>query len=174
MPLFFESTATLFDYLPDDTLLMTAENLQDSAEHFWNDCLSRYEDLRYDRMRPILPPQDLFIAVDEMNRALKLRPRIAMRSGVGDDKPHHSTLPLSKPPELPVDAKATNPLMHVESYCLMAREDNKRVLFIAESAGRRDSLLELLKRIRIQPKAAESWTEFLTETSAPHMIGIAD
>ncbi|RLP55812.1 MAG: transcription-repair coupling factor [Ketobacter sp.] len=174
LPLFFESTATLFDYLPDETLLMTAENLQDSAEHFWQDCLSRYEDLRYDRMRPILPPQDLFIAVDEMNRALKLRPRIAMRSGVGDDKPHHSTLPLSKPPELPVDAKATNPLIHVESYCLTAREDNKRVLFIAESAGRRDSLLELLKRIRIQPKAAESWTEFLTEISAPHMIGIAD
>ncbi|MCG8536760.1 MAG: transcription-repair coupling factor, partial [Pseudomonadales bacterium] len=56
LPLFFEQTATLLDYLPSNTLLVVTEGLQSSIEHFWKDCGNRYEDLRYDIQRPILPP----------------------------------------------------------------------------------------------------------------------
>lgn len=174
LPLFFDHTATLFDYLPDNTLLLTADELQASADHFWSDCNSRYEDLRYDRQRPILPPQNLFLATDELNRALKNLPRIVLRSAItADDKAHHTDLPLLEPPELPINAKANNPLMHVESCCIQANEQGRRVLFVAESAGRKDTLLELLKRIRIQPKPVESWSQFLASTQHEHMITVA-
>lgn len=172
LPLFFDETATLFDYLPQDTLIFNSDQLQTSADHFWADCNNRYEDLRYDRLRPILPPASLFLPADELNRALKQWPRVTLRSGAADDKPHHSSLPLATPPDLPVNAKATNPLMHLESHCLSAREQGKRVLFIAESAGRRDTLLDLLKRIRIQPAACPDWGEFLRQKEE-HMIAIA-
>ena len=64
LPLFFDETATLFDFLPDNTLLVTAEHLQESADPFWADCNNRYEELRYDRQRPLLPPPSLFLASD--------------------------------------------------------------------------------------------------------------
>jgi len=174
LPLFFKGTATLFDYLPDHTLAFTPETLQSSADHFWTDCNNRYEELRYDRMRPILPPANLFLASDELNRALKELPRVSVRSGLGEeDKDHHTDLPLSTPPDLPINAKATNPLMHVEAYCMGAKEQQRRILFVAESAGRRDTLLDLLQRIRIKPKPAERWADFLAEKKAAVMIAVA-
>ncbi|RLU04079.1 MAG: transcription-repair coupling factor [Ketobacter sp.] len=172
LPLFFRETATLFDFLPENTLLVTPDGLQDSAEHFWVDCNNRYEELRYDRQRPILPPTSLFLANDELNRALKQLPRIQLRKGPADDKEHHTDLPLLPPPELPINAKANNPLMHVESYCMSSGEQKQRLLFVAESAGRRDTLLDLLKRIRIAPKPVESWQDF-TRKKDPVMITVA-
>jgi len=173
LPLFFEQTATLFDYLPEHTLAVIPETLQDSAGHFWNDCNSRYEELRYDRMRPILPPGNLFLTSEELNRDLKQLPRISLRSGAGEDKAHHTDLPLQTPPSLPINANASNPLMHVEAYSMLAREDARRLLFVAESAGRRDTLLELLKRIRISPVSTDSWQGFLQQSADAIMITVA-
>ncbi|RLT93458.1 transcription-repair coupling factor [Ketobacter sp.] len=172
LPLFFQNTATVFDFLPDNTLLISAEGVQASAEHFWVDCNNRYEELRYDRQRPILPPTNLFLADDELNRALKQLPRIQFRKGPGEDKDHHSDLPLREPPALPINAKANNPLLHVEAYCMSSSEQQQRLLFVAESAGRRDTLLDLLKRIRVTPKPAADWPSF-TRASDPIMITVA-
>ena len=173
LPLFFDETATLFDFLPDNTLLVTAEHLQESADHFWADCNNRYEELRYDRQRPLLPPPSLFLASDELNRSLKQFPRINLRGGGSDGKDHHSELPLQTPPPLPINAKAGNPLLQVETYCSNAAHEQRRVLFVAESAGRRDTLLDLLKRIHIIPQAVDGWTSFLSAADADVMITVA-
>ena len=173
LPLFFDETSTLFDFLPDNTLVVTPDNLQESAEHFWADCNNRYEDLRYDRQRPLLAPPSLFLASDELHRTLKQFPRINLRSSVPDDKDHHSELPLQSPPKLPINAKANNPLMQVEAYCMTATEDRRRLLFVAESAGRRDTLMDLLKRIRVTPKPVEHWSGFLAATDEPVMMTVA-
>ena len=172
LPLFFEQTATLLDYLPSNTLLVVTEGLQSSIEHFWNDCGNRYEDLRYDIQRPILPPSELFIPSDELNGKLKPLPRITLRQPPGDDKAHHTDLPLTAPAELPINAKANNPLLAVESHIMAAQDQNRRVLFVAESAGRKDTLLELLKRNNIKPKPAQDWQAFLSDNAAT-MICVA-
>lgn len=172
LPLFFEQTACLLDYLPDNTLLVSTEQLQESIEHFWNDCNNRYEDLRYDIQRPILPPSELFIPADELNRNLKALPRVTLRGGIAEDKDHHTDLPLLKVPELPINAKANNPLLAVESHLIAAQDRKRRLLFVAESAGRRDTLLELLKRNNIQPKPVEGWQAFCASKDSP-MICVA-
>ena len=174
LPLFFETTATLFDYLPDNTLLVTPEQLQDSVETFWADCNNRYEDLRYDIQRPLLPPPQLFLPVDEFNRHLKTLPRLVFRSHNADvDRAGHCDLPLQEPPDLPINAKANNPLMHVEAYCMAAQDERRRILFVAESAGRKDTLLELLGRIRIHPKSVDGWQEFVDAKDTKPLITVA-
>lgn len=85
LPLFFETTATLFDYLPEDTLLVTFGDLQGSLDHLWHDINQRYEQRRYDRLRPLLPPQQLFMPVDQVHQRFKELPRV--RAFVPDDKP---------------------------------------------------------------------------------------
>ncbi|MGI9227171.1 MAG: transcription-repair coupling factor, partial [Gammaproteobacteria bacterium] len=42
-PLFFDQTATLFDYLPDATLLCLHHDINSEIESFWRDTQSRYK-----------------------------------------------------------------------------------------------------------------------------------
>src|SRR5690606_17272772 len=174
LPLFFANTATLFDYLPANTLVVAPDGLQESVATFWADSNVRYEDLRYDIQRPILPPARLFLPDEEFHRHLKAFPRLNVSGhSVDTERAGHCDLPLQEPPALPVNAKATQPLMHVEAYCMGAQAEKRRVLFVAESAGRKDTLLEMLGRIRIHPKSVEHWSEFVAEQSPQPMITIA-
>ncbi len=164
LPLFFQELATLFDYLPATTLVMHSDKLQGSIEHFWNDCLHRYEELRYDRMRPRLPPQELFLPQDELNRHLKSLPKIQLRSDAIDSKAHVSNLPLERAPDLSINAKAQHPLAKLEAFILDTQSSKVRLLFVAESAGRKETLQELLGRINVQPQSIASWQDFITQS----------
>ena len=70
LPLFFEKTETLFDYLPKDTLIVTLGDIQTKAEEFWKEVNLRYEQGRYDQLRPLLTPQQVFIPIDQINNAI--------------------------------------------------------------------------------------------------------
>ncbi|MCG8313440.1 MAG: transcription-repair coupling factor [Pseudomonadales bacterium] len=163
-PLFFDETATLFDYLPKDSLIITPTDLEKHAQHFWDDCENRYEELRHDILRPILPPGDIFLRVDLLFGALKNFYRLTVKQEPVQPKAGHTNLPLTAPPELPVNAKAQNPLRKLESYVIAAKEAGKRILFCAESAGRRETLLELLARIRVRPQSVSNWQAFVDNT----------
>src|SRR5690554_6377900 len=76
LPLFFESTASLFDYLPANTLLITLGDLQAHLDQLWRDIQQRYEQRRYDIQRPILAPQQLYLSVDSIHGNFKALPRI--------------------------------------------------------------------------------------------------
>ncbi len=166
LPLFFAETETLFDYLPDNTLVVMIDGVQEACANFRRDCESRYEDLRYDLSRPLLPVNDLFLTQEQLFSRLKSFQRLIIKpSPITEDKAGQINLPLLPAPELSIDAKSQRPLAKLESYLMQARENQKRVLFCAESAGRKETLLELLGRIKIHPVAVENWHEFSTNTT---------
>lgn len=70
LPLFFQTTATLFDYLPAQTRIISDAQITTAIQRFWDHVTQRYEDLRHDRYKPILPPHQLFIPVDVCHRGL--------------------------------------------------------------------------------------------------------
>ncbi len=70
LPLFFDQCGTLFDYLPENTLLLTTESVNESVEAFWQECNERYEMHRHDIERPLLTPQQVFLQVDETFAAI--------------------------------------------------------------------------------------------------------
>lgn len=160
LPLFFDETATLFDYLPNDTLIITPPELDQQTEQFWLDCNTRYEELRHDRTRPLLPPQNLFVRIDELFGHLKNHLRLSIDSQPVNDQAGRTNLPFAHPVPLGVEAKANNPLHRAEDYLKTAKETGKHILFCAESPGRRESLQELLQRIRITPTGYAVWQEF--------------
>lgn len=53
LPLFFDETSTLFDYLPQDTQVFSLPGIEQAAENFWNDVRNRYEERRVDPSRLI-------------------------------------------------------------------------------------------------------------------------
>lgn len=158
LPLFFEETATLFDYLPADTQVFSLPGIEKAAEQFWVDARSRYEDRRVDPERPLLPPADIFLPVEDCFARLKNWPRVVVsqddiEEGVGRTRFNARALP-----DLAIQAKAGEPLAALRRFI---EEYPGRVLFCAESAGRREVLLELLARLKLKPKEAEGWPAFV-------------
>ncbi|MDH0895032.1 MULTISPECIES: transcription-repair coupling factor [unclassified Pseudomonas] len=157
LPLFFEETGTLFDYLPGDTQVFSLPGIEQAAEQFWLDARNRYEDRRVDPERPLLPPADIFLPVEDCFARLKRWPRVVViqedvEVGVGRERFDARALP-----DLAIQAKATEPLAALRRFI---EEYPGRVLFSAESAGRREVLLELLARLKLKPMEVAGWKAF--------------
>ena len=159
LPLFFEQTSNLFEYLPEDAQVFSMQGVDAAAEAFWQDIRSRYTERSGDIERPLLPPAELFIAIDEYYGALKEHPRIIIAAedvspGVGRER-----LPVQTFPDLAIDARAAEPLSKIKDFLATY---TGRTLFTVETAGRREVLLELLQRIEVVPIEVDSWVDFLT------------
>lgn len=158
LPLFFEETETLFDYLPGNTQVFSLPSIEQAAEQFWSDVRSRYEERRVDPERPLVPPAELFLPVEDCFARLKASPRVVadpgdVAPGVGRER-----FPTRALPDLAIEGKASEPLAALRRFL---EEFPGRVLFSAESAGRREVLLELLARLKLRPQEVAGWPEFV-------------
>jgi len=131
LPLFFETTATLFDYLPAETTLLLHGDVPAALAEFWTDLKSRYKLLGGDRSRPVLPPQDIFLREEEFFVAANRFAQYLSKVSSGE----------TALPTLAVDRKAADPLAALRSF--LAGFPG-RALLLAESAGRRETLNEYL------------------------------
>ena len=156
-PLFFEqSLPPLFSYLPANMLLVNTGDLESSADRFWQDVVARYENRRVDPMRPLLPPEKLWLRTDELFSELKQRPRIQLKSDALPDKAANTNLGYQNLPDLAVQAQAKAPLDALRKFL---ESFDGPAIFSVESEGRREALQELLARIKIIPKAIHAFQD---------------
>lgn len=153
LPLFFEHTATLFDYLTDQTLILRNEQINAYVGATLLDYKTRHESLAYDIQKPILKPEELCLSEDEFFGHLKQHPGIQF-NGIQGDASH-----LALPP-LAAEQQGSAAFDKLSDFLNQA---NIPTLIVAESAGRREALLDLLSSAKIKPKVLESWSQFLTE-----------
>ncbi|MDA8651961.1 hypothetical protein N9L75_05240 [Porticoccaceae bacterium] len=173
LSLFFTDTATLFDYLPDNLQLFMDSGIETGAQQFWQDANLRYEEYSVDPERPILKPQRLFLPVDQLLAKCKNYPRTILNSETSTSDERSNKHSIHAVPDVSVNSNISAPLTKLSEFLAQYDNDKKclRTLFCAESSGRREVLLELLKSIEIKPTEVESWQDFLDST-APHCITI--
>jgi transcription-repair coupling factor (superfamily II helicase) len=160
LPLFVERMASLFDYLPPSTVLVATGNTGQVAATFFAEAEDRFQQRKYNVDRPLLAPEKLFLSAEELDRRMAEFARVIVDyadTGV-DDRPFK---PL---PNLVIDAKEGLPAQNLQR--LLNGFDGK-VLFIAESAGRREALIDRLKQYKIALKPVDGWRGFLTSDSSP-------
>lgn len=150
LPLFFDSTASIFEYLGEQASLVLHGEIDESLKRFWTDTRERHRFLQHDRERPILPPEDLFLRPEDFFTLANVHPALAVRG----KEPVEWARPL---PDLSVDRGAPEPLKRLQQHLAATPH---RVLIVAESAGRRESLLELLRDSRIEPPSVEGLVSF--------------
>ena len=155
LPLFFETTATLFDYLPANTLAISLEGVEEALAAFQEQLLDRYEQRRHDVERPLLPPSQLFLDTDQIRQRLQAYPRIELYRQPVADGVNFAT---REPPALPFQPRSEQPAGALQAFL---EAFPGRVLFTAESAGRRESLLETLGHSGLRVKTFETWQDFL-------------
>jgi transcription-repair coupling factor (superfamily II helicase) len=164
LPLFFEKTAVITDYLPPDTVLALQAGLQPAIEQFWSDTHARYAVLRGDRDHPALPPHELFLATDQFFGAIKSYARVELGVG-GKEIADSVTHPL---PFLSVERRADDPLHRLRAF----RETFAgRVLILAESPGRRETLLEFVSDHGLKPAPVKDFAHF-AGSAEPFMLGV--
>lgn len=167
LPLFFEATATLFDYLPANVLVMALEGIDMAMDEFWEQVGERYEQRRYDRERPLLAPAELFLNTPQVIQALNQYPRVMLQQQPVADA--GIDFPSVEPPSLYLHPRAEEPAAALQGFL---SNFSGRVLFAVESAGRRELLLETLRSQGVRPKLCTSWNEFDT-TDARLAIAVA-
>jgi transcription-repair coupling factor (superfamily II helicase) len=163
LALFYEHLDSLFDFLPSNTTCCKIGDLAGAGQNFWQDIQRRYEDRQIDHYRPILPPTDIFLTIDTVLAALKQFKQISFASGSTAISLQNLRLP-----ELSSDAKLKAPFAAVEQF--IEQNPEQRILFCAESAGRRETLLEVLKQIQIKPEQFEHLQDFVDSTSSCGII----
>jgi len=158
LPLFFERTATIFDYLGSEAMLVLHGEVDPALEHFWVDARDRHRFASADPQRPVLPPEEIFQRSDEFYANAHALATLALRgrspaTGV-DASPDSWARPL---PDVAVERGATEPLARLGAHL---EATPHRVLIVAESEGRRESLLDLLRDHRIDPPSVATLAEF--------------
>ncbi|ARG97858.1 transcription-repair coupling factor [Legionella micdadei] len=167
LPLFFETTATFFDYLPADASVCLIDEISEQAEEFWHELSARYEQRNYDVSRPILPPNTCFLTPTELLTVAKQYQQVRLYHQPKEKKGALFNFNIGKSPSLPIERQSTQPL---NKLCAYMADTKKRSLLVVESAGRREVLLDLLKQSEITPKIQNTWKDFLSDSSPINII----
>ena len=171
LPLFFDQTATLFDYVPDNSVLCLHHDVRPVIEEFWRDTQSRYQLLRGDMERPLLPPAELFLTSDGFFGQLKPYARIEILPAAQESKLAAPKLTRSLP-SIQVNRHAENPLEKLEAFTTEFSQAGGRILLLAESLGRRELIAEYLHQYRLHPPVCQDYASFLGSVQ-PFMLGVA-
>lgn len=169
LPLFFDTTSTLFDYLGERVMPVLGDGFGEAAEAFWAQTQNRYEQRRHDIERPLLPPDELYLPPEALRERLNRGARVEVCG------PHHTryaeALPLGDQPlpPLPVAAKDAPAGEALKSFL---SHYPGRVMIAADSAGRREALLEVLQASELKPDVLADFGAF-RHGSSRFAIGVA-
>ncbi|MBM4232369.1 MAG: transcription-repair coupling factor, partial [Gammaproteobacteria bacterium] len=177
LPLFFDSTDTLLDYLPSGARIADLTGSLDGAiERAWQGLQLRHDDRCGDIERPLLRPEELFIDLETIQSGLDRHPRIVLETFRSEDtSPAHHVFGAKLPPELRLDPRAEKPLTPLQEF--LAHHAG-RVLLAVDSPGRREVLGELLRGAGLKAAACEGWFAFVASearlalTVAPELAGL--
>lgn len=170
LPLFCEETGTFFDYIPANSQLVLIEDIVDIAESFEEEVFSRYEQRKHDVERPPLHPEQLWISKDFLVKGLYDFNTIQLQRYELEHADHgQCNLDVHVLPGLAVNTRTREPATELKRFI----QDNPcKILFLAESSGRREYLLDVLRGFSLHPTVVESWQEFL-QRDIPMAITIA-
>ena len=156
LPLFFETSATFFDYLPmakGPVWLGIHGELEANIKGFWQDTQQRYNFLSHDSSRPVLDPKQLYLQNDELFALLKNHPRLILDKNSTNDEPTFFQLP-----DVSVNRKDADPISKLK---YLVNNTNSRIIISADSAGRCETIRQLLEENQLKAHQTDSLIEFL-------------
>jgi transcription-repair coupling factor (superfamily II helicase) len=172
LPLFFEDTATVFDYLGEAATVVLHGDLEASFARFWQDTKDRYRIVQTDPERPALPPEALFLSSEQFYAQSNRYAQLALRPAAANADAQDATAfaELAPMPMVAAQRGAEDPLLALKAHIAQATGQGQRVLVLAESTGRQSSLLDFLHASHLSPPAFDTLEEFI---ASDEPLGIA-
>lgn len=164
LSLFFTETHSLIQYLPSQTLLIEVNHIFEENQQAWQEIQTRYQTNQYDLDRPPLKPEQVFFHPDVLQSLFKAFPQLKVQqqqlTKTHAGRVNFDAVPL---PNLAIETNHTDPFKALTNFIA---QDTGRVLFVAESPGRREILNEHLQRLHLSAKRFESWHQFVQDDAA--------
>lgn len=169
MPLFFDQMESLFDYIPQQSLVIFSEDVTEHAKQHWQYIDRRRELLKDDAHWPTLPLQSLYEHPDSLASRIKALRHIEIRSFEDTPKstpkaPTKQALNYRTLPPLALNVELQEPTLYLRNF---VESFDGNILFVAHSKSYYDQLLELLRDIHLSPKQVDGWEAF---RSADHKL----
>ena len=164
LPLFVEKTATLFDYLPATAALVVSATFNATAQAFYAEAEERFQQRKYDIERPLLKPEQLFLSADALAQKVASFARITLDEQAVIESGEFTCRSM---PNVMLDTKLAKP---ADALLQFLDFFTGKVLFVAESAGRREGLIDKLRTYKIAVKVIDSWQAFLKSEVSPCVL----
>lgn len=169
LSLFFESTASLFDYLPANTAVFAPHGLQSIFELSWSEIEERHALCKFDLERPVLDPAESFHTPGSLQERIDGFNRInySAQSLQAGDGVHNVATRM--PPAMRIEARYADAAAPLSRF---VDDFDGRILFTSDSPGRREHVVELLSGRGIDVARFDSWPAFVAG-SAPVGVAVA-
>ena len=167
LPLFFETTATLAEFLPTNCMVLAPAGLETLLEQFWAEARERYELCSLDRERPILSVEDTFVAPDAIPASLAKFPVINYATQSLKEKPGTVNFDTRLPPAMKIEVRYEDAAASLMQFL---EDFDGRVLFSTDSPGRREQLFDMLSGRGLDLVRIDDWEKFQNNS---HRVGIA-
>ena len=168
LPLFYESMGTLFDYLPNQSIVINTTNYSDVAIQFTEEVAKRYHQCYGNITRPLLEPALLFLSPQELSTCMNSFCSIHVTEQAITENTGRHNYPTSQLTNLALKQPGKESLHRLQDF--MARENNTKFIFTAESAGRLERLQSLLQQINVRPTIYSQWQTIDFASSSLAMI----
>ncbi|MEW4982240.1 MAG: transcription-repair coupling factor [Cycloclasticus sp.] len=155
LPLFVEHTESFFDYIPNATLILHGD-IDDAGEVFATQVIERFEHRQRDIDRPALRPELLFHDIESFKQRIADYPSVSLQSSIHEIEKKALISPSNEDKEQPIIG--------------LLKQDKHKTLFVAESAGHRESMLQQLQKLNIRPAVVESWAQFIQNDVSPCIV----
>jgi transcription-repair coupling factor (superfamily II helicase) len=169
LPLFFDQLFSLFDYLPDNAQFLIDQSAFDTCKTFRDQVDERYEMRRYNLERPLLKPEELFLDTGAVESALNAFPCIYYSLFKhSDESAQMVNCETQAIPQLTLQYQVEKPDAELQNF--INRKTFDKILFSAESAGRREFLYEILQQYGIRPTLVSDWGDFLSNETSRYFL----
>ncbi|MDH5355594.1 MAG: transcription-repair coupling factor, partial [Gammaproteobacteria bacterium] len=165
LPLFFKQLVSLFDYLPEHSQFLLDQSALEHSEEFLSHVEDRYESRRYNLERPLLEPAQLYLQKDDIEQYIKRFP-CTVYNRFKYDQVDAQTINCDTQaiPQLSIQNQSEEPDRALQTF--VNKKSFNKILFSAESAGRREFLYEALQHYGIRPTPVTSWGDFLSNQTS--------
>jgi len=160
LPLFFERTSHLFEYLPPSSVVVDINQAAAAVPSLWTGIVDRHEQLRHDRHRPILDPAELYLSPEDFQLGFAAWPKVELQNFAWPPETPQPVQNFSSaaPSPVRIDARAEAPAAELIAHI---GGTQGKILLAAESAGRRELLLDLLRARDVVPKVFDGFASFM-------------
>ena len=159
LPLFFKQTSTLFDFISEHSVFVLEEGVMENAESLHEEIFERYENAKLNPEWPPLEPESLFLSPEDIYVGLKQHPRVQLLNLNLKSVKHLINYDTQAPKHFNLNPRSETPYAEFVEYC---ERSTRRILIVAESTGRRESLLGILHENNLKCEIVTEWSNFLS------------
>lgn len=160
LPLLFDTAlAALTDYLHPQGAVMVLGPLDEPLQDALGAIRARYQFLKHDLERPVLPPDSLWLSPEAVHDALRPFARTSLSRA--------DPSPTAGLQDIRADRRAGQPFGRLAELVVLGHQADAWVALAVESNGRRETLLQLLQDQGLEVESIDSWQALLARRAGP-------